>query len=65
MLYLLSGIGLALFVVAVAALLALVRSGQLDDLDTPAARMLGDEPSPLPGPGRPASTAQPPPTELP
>jgi nitrogen fixation-related uncharacterized protein len=44
MLYLLTGVGLALFAVAVAALVALVRSGQLDDLDTPPARMLADDP---------------------
>jgi len=43
MLYLLTGIGLVLFVVAVAALIGLVRSGQLDDLDTPPARMLADD----------------------
>ncbi len=45
MLYLLTGIGLLLFVVAVAALVGLVRSGQLDDLDTPPARMLADDPA--------------------
>lgn len=54
MLYLLTGVGLALFVVAVAALVGLVRSGQLDDLDTPPARMLADDPevaaTPDPGP---------------
>jgi len=44
MLYLLTGIGLTLFVIAVAALIGLVRSGQLDDLDTPPARMLADDP---------------------
>jgi len=43
MLYLLTGIGLILFVVAVAALIGLVRSGQLDDLDTPPARMLAED----------------------
>ncbi len=43
MLYLLTGIGLVLFVVAVAALIGLVRSGQLDDLDTPPARMLAED----------------------
>ncbi len=45
MLYLLTGIGLILFVVAVAALIGLVRGGQLDDLDTPPVRMLADDPS--------------------
>lgn len=43
MLYLLTGIGLTLFVIAVAALIGLVRSGQLDDLDTPPARMLAED----------------------
>ncbi len=52
MLYLLTGIGLMLFVVAVAALVGLVRSGQLDDLDTPPARMLADDP-----PARPATSS--------
>ena len=52
MLYLLTGIGLLLFVVAVATLIALVRSGQLDDLDTPPARMLADD-IPAPTPRRP------------
>jgi nitrogen fixation-related uncharacterized protein len=57
MLYLLTGIGLILFVVAVAALIGLVRSGQLDDLDTPPARMLADDlvvtSTPDPGPRTP------------
>jgi len=44
LLYLFIGMGLALFALAVGALLWLVRSGQLDDLDTPALRMLGDDP---------------------
>jgi nitrogen fixation-related uncharacterized protein len=56
MLYLLTGVGLALFVVAVAALIALVRSGQLDDLDTPPARMLADD---LPPAQPSASSLQP------
>lgn len=50
MLYLLTGVGLALFAVAVVALVALVRSGQLDDLDTPPARMLADDPETPPTP---------------
>lgn len=53
MLYLLTGVGLALFAVAVAALVGLVRSGQLDDLDTPPARMLADDPEAAPTTGRP------------
>jgi cbb3-type cytochrome oxidase maturation protein len=44
MLYLITGVGLVLFVIAVAALVLLVRGGQFDDLDTPAHRMLGDDP---------------------
>ena len=46
MLYLITGVGLVLFIAAVAALVMLVRSGQLDDLDTPPQRMLGDDPAP-------------------
>lgn len=53
MLYLLTGIGLILFVVAVAALIGLVRSGQLDDLDTPPARMLAED---VPASQRPAAS---------
>ena len=41
-LFLLTGIALAIFLVAVAALVWSVRSGQLDDLDTPAVRLLSD-----------------------
>ena len=60
MLYLLTGIGLILFVVAVAALVGLVRSGQLDDLDTPPARMLADDVCVQPAPSnqRPAASGQ-------
>lgn len=54
MLYLLTGVGLALFVVAVAALVGLVRSGQLDDLDTPPARMLADDVEAKPPTDKPA-----------
>lgn len=53
MLYLLTGVGLILFTAAVAALVALVRSGQLDDLDTPPARMLADDPPAATAAGRP------------
>ncbi len=42
-LYLFTGLALALFVAGVAFLVWQVRSGQLDDLDTPAMRMLGDD----------------------
>ncbi len=42
--FLLTGLACALFALGVALLLWLVRDGQLDDLDTPAQRMLGDDP---------------------
>jgi len=45
---LLTGLALVIFVVAVVALMWSVRSGQMDDLDTPALRMLGDDPPPPP-----------------
>jgi nitrogen fixation-related uncharacterized protein len=54
MLYLITGVGLVLFVAAVAALVLLVRGGQFDDLDTPPQRMLGDDPPA--GPTGPRST---------
>jgi len=44
MLYLITGVGLVLFIAAVAGLVLLVRNGQFDDLDTPPNRMLGDDP---------------------
>lgn len=46
MLFVFTGLGLLLFIGAVAALIWSIRSGQLDDLDTPARRMLTDEASP-------------------
>ncbi len=49
-LYLFTGLALALFVAGVAFLVWQVRSGQLDDLDTPALRMLGDDPPAAPRP---------------
>jgi cbb3-type cytochrome oxidase maturation protein len=42
-LLLFTAVALAIFTVALAALAWSVRSGQLDDLDTPALRMLTDE----------------------
>ena len=58
MLFVFTGLGLLLFIGAVGALIWSIRSGQLDDLDTPAQRMLTDEASPkqndkkeLPPPG--------------
>ena len=62
MLFVFTGLGLLLFIGAVAALIWSIRSGQLDDLDTPARRMLTDDASPKqngkeelppPGPGTP------------
>lgn len=43
---LLASVGLALFVLALTGLVWLVRSDQLDDLETPALRMLHDDPTP-------------------
>ena len=48
MLFLFTGIALALFALAIAGLVWLVRSGQLDELDSPAMRMLPDDPPPVP-----------------
>ena len=42
-LFLLTGLALAIFILAMAALMWSVRSGQLDDLDTPAVRLLADD----------------------
>ncbi|TVR13791.1 MAG: cbb3-type cytochrome oxidase assembly protein CcoS [Planctomycetota bacterium] len=45
--FILTGLGFFLFLMAVTALIWMVRSGQMDDLDTPALRMLcDDEPTP-------------------
>ena len=57
MLFVFTGLGLVLFIGAVAALIWSIRSGQLDDLETPAQRMLTDEASPrgVPEAGEPAS----------
>jgi cbb3-type cytochrome oxidase maturation protein len=43
-----TAVGLGIFLVALIALTWSVRSGQLDDLDTPAMRMLADPPPPHP-----------------
>ena len=43
---LLASVGIALFVAALAGLVWMVRSGQLEDLETPALRMLHDDPIP-------------------
>ncbi len=49
MLFIFTGIGLLLFIAAVAALIWSIRSGQLDDLETPAMRMLTDDAAPQAG----------------
>ena len=43
LLYIITGLALGIFATGVAALVWQVRAGQLDDLDTPALRMLGDD----------------------
>ena len=50
MLFIFTGLGLILFIGAVAALIWSIRSGQLDDLDTPALRLLTDDAAPKPRP---------------
>ena len=50
MLFVFTSIGMLLFVGAVAALIWSIRSGQLDDLDTPAMRLLVDDAAPAPPP---------------
>jgi cbb3-type cytochrome oxidase maturation protein len=61
MLFVFTGLGLLLFIGAVAALVWSIRSGQLDDLDTPAMRVLTDDAAPRPPPAgtppHPPSTA--------
>lgn len=41
--FIITAAGLLLFVVAVVGLIWLIRSGQMDDLETPALRMLHDD----------------------
>lgn len=55
MLFVFTSLGILLFIGAVAALIWSIRSGQLDDLDTPAMRLLVDDaaPSSLPLPLKP------------
>ena len=50
MLFVFTGIGLVLFIGAMIALIWSIRSGQLDDLDTPALRLLNDDAAPSPPP---------------
>ncbi len=65
MLFVFTGLGLVLFIGAVIALVWSIRSGQLDDLDTPAMRVLVDDaaptrvPTPVPRDG-PTANDQPP-----
>lgn len=48
MLFVFTSLGILLFIGAVAALIWSIRSGQLDDLDTPAMRLLVDDAAPSP-----------------
>lgn len=48
MLFLFTGIALAIFAIAAGLLVLLIRSGQLDDLDTPPLRLLADDPPAAP-----------------
>lgn len=48
MLFVFTGLGLLLFIGAVVALIWSIRSGQLDDLDTPPMRLLSDDAAPRP-----------------
>jgi cbb3-type cytochrome oxidase maturation protein len=61
MLFVFTGLGLVLFIGAVAALVWSIRSGQLDDLDTPAMRVLNDDAAPRPVPSE-TSASEPPKT---
>jgi cbb3-type cytochrome oxidase maturation protein len=56
MLFVFTGLGLLLFIGAVVALIWSIRSGQLDDLDTPAMRVLNDDATP----GTPSTLHTPP-----
>ena len=62
MLFVFTSIGMLLFVGAVAALIWSIRSGQLDDLDTPAMRLLVDDAAPAPPP---VQAPAPPPVQAP
>lgn len=67
MLFVFTSLGILLFIGAVAALIWSIRSGQLDDLDTPAMRLLVDDAAPSPPkPPLPSLPLQPPlPSKLP
>ena len=70
MLFVFTSLGILLFIGAVAALIWSIRSGQLDDLDTPAIRVLVDDAAPSPPkptlPSPPPLSLQPPlPSKLP
>lgn len=56
-LYLFLAIALVIFVCGLAALIWSIRSGQYDDLDTPALRILGEDcPAPAPQPRTPKTS---------
>ena len=57
--FLFTAIALGIFAISLGALLWAVRSGQFDDLDTPALRMLGDDPRPDAAPPTPDRTPHP------
>lgn len=59
MLFLFTGIALVLFILAIAGLVWLVRSGQLDELDSPSLRMLADDPPPEAPPATPPQDPKP------
>lgn len=67
--FILTSIGLLLFLIAVIGMIWMVRSGQADDLDTPALRMLADdqqapdEAVDTPPPSNPPPSNPPQPTE--
>ncbi|MBA3699258.1 MAG: cbb3-type cytochrome oxidase assembly protein CcoS [Planctomycetes bacterium] len=65
MLFVFTGLGLLLFIGAVAALIWSIRSGQLDDLDTPAMRVLNDDAAPRPPAPPPATTPSEQPSKTP
>jgi cbb3-type cytochrome oxidase maturation protein len=56
--FVLSGVGLLLFAIGLLGLWWALRSGQMDDLDTPAWRMLADDQA-EPGPQRPPPSITP------
>ena len=59
MIFMLTGVALGIFAISMAVLFWAVRSGQFDDLDTPALRMLGDDAQPTAAPPTPDRTPRP------